>query len=270
MIRKPLRSKHCRRCGRCVAKQDHHCPWINNCVANNNIRHFFIYILSMEFGIFIFVRLVLAYFSTLPAPQNPTCNILSSDLCSFVLRDTYTVALTVWAILQLIWVTMLIVVQSIQIAKNMTTFENMKSHSHSDHAHPALPLHRHNIAAQPTASTAAAATTSTAMRKPDTCLKKWTRTIGLDVFLATASDARKGKLQENTRSNPFSRGVIGNCRDFWCDPAPIFGKRHNGDGYLGGEVVDYTRLYEAPLRMRRVGGMRYEGVAAEEQGEEEV
>ena len=271
MIRRPQRSKHCRRCARCVAKHDHHCPWINSCVANNNIRHFFIYILSMEFGIFVFIRLVLAYLATLPAPKDPSsCNILSSDLCTFVLRDTWTVALTLWTLLQLVWITMLLVVQSIQIAKNMTTFENMKRHSHDSPHHPALPMHRHQISAQPTASTAAASTSATAMRKPDTCLKKWTRTIGLDVFLATASDARKGKLQQNTRSNPFSRGVIGNCKDFWCDPAPIFGKRHNGDGYLGGEVVDYTRMYETPLRMRSVGGMRYEGVAGDAVDEEEV
>ena len=87
--------------------------------------------------------------------------------------------------------------------------------------------------------------------------------------MATASDARKGKLKQ-TRGNPFSRGIIGNCKDFWCDPAPMFGKRHNGDGYLGGEVVDYTRLYETPLRMRRAGGMRYEGVAGDsvDDGEE--
>ena len=270
MIRKPLRSKHCRRCHRCVAKQDHHCPWINNCVANNNIRHFFIYILSMELGIFIYTRLVLAYISTLPAPTDPkACNILSPDLCTFVLRDTWTVALTLWTLLQLVWVTMLLVVQSIQISKNMTTFENMRRHSHDEPRHPALPLHRHQISAQPTASTAAAATTATAMRKPDTCLKKWTRTIGLDVFMATASDARKGKLKQR-RGNPFSRGIIGNCKDFWCDPAPVFGKRHSGDAFLGGEVVDYTKMYETPLRMRRVGGMRYEGVAAEGGDEDEV
>jgi palmitoyltransferase ZDHHC13/17 len=270
MIRKPLRSKHCRRCNRCVAKHDHHCPWINNCVANNNIRHFFIYIISMELGIVVFVRLVLGYLDSLPAPKDPnTCNVLSSDLCTIVLRDTWTVALTTWTLLQLVWVTMLIVVQSIQIAKNMTTFENMKRHSHDSPHHPALPLHRQNIATQPSLSSAAAATTSTAMRKPDSCLKKWTRTIGLDVFLATASDARKGKLNERSsrRDNPFSRGIIGNCKDFWCDPAPIFGRRHNGDGYLGGEVVDYTRMYEPPLKLRRVAGMRYQGVGQDVVGD---
>lgn len=33
---KAPRSHHCRKCGRCIIKMDHHCPWINNCVGWGN------------------------------------------------------------------------------------------------------------------------------------------------------------------------------------------------------------------------------------------
>lgn len=268
MIRRPLRSKHCRRCGRCVAKQDHHCPWINNCVANNNHRHFFMYILCMAGGIATFTNLVVIYLFSLPPPPqsaSDTCHIFSPAICHITLRDPYTVALTIWSTLQLLWIAMLLVVQSIQIAKNMTTYENMKRHSHNENPH--LPLHRHNPPTQGHShtttglnDTAAAATRATPHRHAEGCWTKWKRTIGLDVFLATASDASHGKIQSLDRGNPFSRGLIGNCRDFWCDPAPVFGRRVNGEAYLGGEVVDYSRLYDVPMRLRRAGGMRYEQV----------
>ncbi|KAI9301457.1 DHHC palmitoyltransferase-domain-containing protein [Cunninghamella echinulata] len=37
---KPPRAHHCRQCGKCVLKMDHHCPWINNCVGFANYCHF--------------------------------------------------------------------------------------------------------------------------------------------------------------------------------------------------------------------------------------
>ena len=278
MIRRPLRSKHCRRCGRCVAKQDHHCPWINNCVANNNHRHFFMYIIAMAGGIAVFTNLVVVYLFSLPAPPKAateSCHILSPSICSYTLRDPYTVALAIWAMLQLVWIAMLVVVQSLQIAKNMTTYENMKRHSHNENPH--LPLHRprhpitqgHSHDTEGLNDTAAAATRiNPAPRRPEGCLTKWKRTIGLDVFLATASDASHGKMKSLDRGNPFSRGLIGNCKDFWCDPAPVFGRRSNGEAYLGGEVVDYSRMYDVPMRLRRSRGMMYQRVSGADEEEE--
>lgn len=37
---KPIRAHHCRECGFCVFKMDHHCPWINNCVGHRNTKYF--------------------------------------------------------------------------------------------------------------------------------------------------------------------------------------------------------------------------------------
>merc|ERR1719498_953080 len=42
--RRQMRSHHCKECGRCVERLDHHCPWIDNCVGLGNQRSFFCFI----------------------------------------------------------------------------------------------------------------------------------------------------------------------------------------------------------------------------------
>lgn len=70
------------------------------------------------------------------------------------------------------------------------------------------------------------------------------------------------------KKNPYSKGYMQNCKDFWCDPSPMFGRRENGDAMFGGERINYTEVYESPTAMglgmtgQRRGG--YEAVANEE------
>ncbi|GFF85047.1 palmitoyltransferase akr1 [Aspergillus udagawae] len=267
MVRKPLRSKHCKRCSRCVAKHDHHCPWIDNCVGANNLRHFVLYIICLEIGIILFLQLTYKYINSLPAPAGPACNIINEELCGFVLRDTFTLVLDFWIAIQLVWVTMLCAVQLVQISRNQTTYENMRGHS-IDRSYPSSRAFASAITAGTTSLEAAGLSAAGQGPNPALarghshrgrrhgCLQQWSSLLGIDTFFATARDGLRDGPRADRPKNPFSRGIIANCRDFWCDPAPYFGKREPGTAMLGGEIVNYNQMYEAPMRMYSGGGYR--------------
>lgn len=196
-----------------------------------------------------------------------SCNLLSPNLCKIVNADAYTAILGVWITLQLLWVTMLLFTQFFQVSQAMTTFENMygvrDSTATTAFTSTGTPLDPNH----PSLSTAAGQGGHGHKHKQG-MLKSWSRLLGVDPFIETIT-GRGAASTKNKRKkkNPYSRGCVTNCKDFWCDPAPVFGQRENGAAVLGGEKIDYTAMYESPTLMQLTGRRErggYEAVGTEE------
>jgi hypothetical protein len=65
---RPLRSKHCRTCNRCVERFDHHCPMIANCVGKKNAPYFWGFTIHQCLNLMCAFGFVLADLRTEPYP----------------------------------------------------------------------------------------------------------------------------------------------------------------------------------------------------------
>ena len=197
----------------------------------------------------------------LPAVDGARCNLLPEQACDIVSRDPFTVLLAVWAGLQLVWVTMLLFVQYMQIAKARTTYESVRGHSgHISRTQETLVAAV--VAGTTTMDSAQLAPhhldSNTTVRRRrhghprhNSCFTQWKQLLGLGSFVATAQEGLNHHDRFSLEPNPFSRGFVTNCKDFWCDPAPYFARRKLGTAMLDGEVIDYTTIYDIPPRNKQ-------------------
>jgi hypothetical protein len=126
LIRKPIRSKHCSVCDKCISRFDHHCPWVGNCIGEKNHSYFLGYLI---------------FLSTLAVTSAYGCIIYISEACVYPVSDGWYEYMragagcnpwVTWILVNMcfhaIWVSCLTVCQLYQVMYlAMTTNERMNA-----------------------------------------------------------------------------------------------------------------------------------------------
>jgi palmitoyltransferase ZDHHC13/17 len=192
----------------------------------------------------------------IPPSTDETCTFISTGpFCNTLKADPFTLIITLWTALQLIWVSMLLTVQLLQIARGLTTYEAMTPPKPLAHrGAPLVTTTDASMSSEGGSAAAAAAADPHAGHNHGPGghkhgpLEAWKRLLGVDTFMAVAVQGRgatQGPRSAVLR-NPFSRGFLTNCSDFWISGEPWFASQEQGASRLGGERVNYTDMYEVP------------------------
>ncbi|KAL3312887.1 Palmitoyltransferase zdhhc17 [Cichlidogyrus casuarinus] len=138
LLIRPLRSKHCSVCDKCVAKFDHHCPWIFNCVGQETQLLFVVYLwlVVVGFGLFIFGS---AYYYSMKAACIP--DVMSSGSVSMFVQQLLSagschpmlLSFQILSCCYFVWTLMLATVHTRQaLFWNITTNERFNAHRYPE------------------------------------------------------------------------------------------------------------------------------------------
>ena len=84
---RPARTHHCRTCGACVFRFDHHCYWMGVCIGARNLRWFLAFVLTQGltylYGVlFLSAALWTAYRYVPSPPDTPVETVLTAWSCN--------------------------------------------------------------------------------------------------------------------------------------------------------------------------------------------
>lgn len=280
-VRKPIRSKYSSFQRHVITRFDHFCPWIYNDVGFMNHKKFVWFVTCVELAIPTFIKLSFEYFDIKEdyyekvLKKDAKCYILGDDeLCFGYQYEPIIFLVIVWSALQLIWVTMLFIIQWFQIIQGVTNYEfSLLSKRRSKNNHfneyfnsaPEELLHKSNLNILDGEDNGLNNFNDT-VDEPDNYsdsnnvikMNPYCKMIGMESWIRLIKDRHKFNDPLNTlynSTNNFTKmGKISywtNIKDFWLDgdyKAPLWLRLvespKDNKGMLNGHVVDYSKLYD--------------------------
>eukprot|EP00903_Cladosiphon_okamuranus_P009592 g9131.t1 len=118
IVEKAPRSKHCDTCGKCVLRFDHHCPFVANCVGQNNHRCFIGFLFFAVVGISSFLWNLYSY-------GQAECGHWAIWKCVFG-HSKFLGCTAIMAAYHDIWIGLLLATHLRMVMVNTTTYESIK------------------------------------------------------------------------------------------------------------------------------------------------
>jgi hypothetical protein len=122
---RPLRTKHCSKCERCVDEAQHHCAFLNVCVAKNTHGTFLAFLVSAAFTLLLWLSFAIPYFNSI-MPDDTQLNYINfySTLRSMMDLNGAITILVIGGLAALVYTSYFIALHIKLISQNLTAYEN--------------------------------------------------------------------------------------------------------------------------------------------------